>query len=63
MSILEKFIYAIIVFVGVYLILWLALDLFEIVSTYNAHLIGGFAAVAASVLLFMYLLIIKKDSD
>ena len=63
MSIFEKLIYTAITFTGVYMILWLTLELFEITSSPTAHLIAGFASIAVSVLLFMYLLIIKKETD
>lgn len=63
MGIIEKFIYAALVFVGSYVVLWLTLDLFEITSGFNAHLIGGIVATVLSVALFMYLLIVKKELD
>lgn len=63
MSIIEKFIYTAVLFVASYVILWLTLDLFEITSGYNAHLIGGIVATVLSIGLFMYLLIVKKETD
>lgn len=63
MSIIEKFIYTIVLFIVSYVVLWLTLDLFEITSGYYSHLIGGFVATFLAIGLFMYLLIIKKETD
>lgn len=60
MSLLEKFIYTVVVFLGVYVILSLTLRLFEITSSYNSHMIGGVVGGVMSIGLFMYLLIKKK---
>ena len=60
MSLFEKFIYTVVVFLGVYVVLSLALRLFEITNSYNSHMIGGLVGGLISIGLFMYLLIRKK---
>lgn len=61
MKLVEKFIYATVVFVATYIILSLSLRLFELTSSYVSHLVGGVVAMGLGMGLFMYLLIFKKE--
>jgi hypothetical protein len=60
MKLLEKFIYAGVAFLAIYVIVSVGLRVFELTTSYNSHLIGGVVAIVLSVCLFMYLLIKKK---
>jgi len=60
MKLLEKAIYSVLLFLGIYTILSIALRVFSWTSVYNSHLIGGGVATIAGVLFFMYLLIKKQ---
>lgn len=60
MKLLEKFIYTVLVFTFSYVLLFMALYLFEITEKYTAHVIAGIFATILSVGVFMYLLIKKK---
>ena len=59
MKLLEKAIYATILFLGIYTLLSITLRVFAWTSIYTSHLIGGIASTVAGVLFFMYLLIKK----
>jgi len=60
MKLLEKLIYATVLFIALYVVISMGLRMFEITSTANAHLIGGVVATVSGVLLFMFLLLRKK---
>ena len=59
MKLLEKAIYATILFLGVYTLLSITLRVFAWTSIYVSHLIGGVVSTVVGVLFFMYLLINK----
>jgi hypothetical protein len=59
MKLLEKAIYAGLLFLGVYTLLSITLRVFSWTSVYTSHLIGGGVATIAGVMFFMYLLIKK----
>ena len=59
MKLLEKAIYATILFLGVYTLLSITLRVFAWTSIYVSHLIGGVVSKVVGVLFFMYLLIKK----
>jgi hypothetical protein len=59
MKLLEKAIYATILFLGVYTLLSITLRVFAWTSIYVSHLIGGVVSTVVGVLFFMYLLIKK----
>jgi hypothetical protein len=61
MKLLEKLLYSSLLFLFVYIILSLALRLFELTSVYTSHLVGGVAATVLGMVFFMYLLLKKKD--
>lgn len=63
MKLMENLIYSSIVFIFVYVIISLALRLFELTSVYNSHMIGGVVATLASMGLFMYFLINKSNKE
>ena len=60
MKLLEKAIYATIIFLGVYTLLSITLRVFAWTSIYVSHLIGGVVSTLIGVLFFMYLLIKKQ---
>ena len=60
MKLLEKAIYATILFLVIYTLLSIALRVFAWTSIYTSHLIGGVASTVIAVLFFMYLLIKKQ---
>jgi hypothetical protein len=60
MKLVEKFIYAGVAFLGIYVVVSVGLRVFDLTSSYNSHLVGGVIAIVCSVCLFMYLLIKKK---
>ena len=60
MKLLEKAIYATIMFLGVYTLLSITLRVFAWTSIYVSHLIGGVVSTIVGVLFFMYLLIKKN---
>ena len=60
MKLLEKAIYATILFLGVYTLLSITLRVFAWTSIYVSHLIGGVVSTVVGVLFFMYLLINKQ---
>ena len=55
----EKFIYAGIAFVALYVLISVGLRAFELTTDYNSHMFGGIIATVTGVLLFMFLLIKK----
>jgi hypothetical protein len=59
MKLLEKAIYAVLLFLGVYTLLSITLRVFSWTSVYTSHLIGGLVATIVGVLFFIYLLINK----
>ena len=59
MKIGEKFIYASISFVALYVLISVGLRVFELTSDYNSHLFGGIIATISGVLLFLFF-ILKK---
>lgn len=59
MKLLEKAIYATLLFLGIYTLLSITLRVFAWTSIYASHLIGGIVGTVAGVLFFMYLLIKK----
>ncbi len=59
MKLLEKTIYSGIVFLVLYVVISVGLRVFEIVSIYNAHLIGGLVGTSVGIVVFI-LLVIKK---
>lgn len=59
MKLLEKTIYASIIFIVLYVLISVGLRVFEIGTVYNAHLIGGLVATVVSIVAFV-LLVIKK---
>lgn len=60
MKLLEKTMYSILLFLGIYTLLSITLRVFSWTSVYVSHLIGGVVATVFGVLFFMYLLIKKK---
>ena len=62
MKLLEKTIYASIIFIVTYIILSLILRLFEFTEAYTSHMIGGIAATFLGVGAFMWMLIYKPKS-
>lgn len=60
MKLLEKAIYATLLFLGVYTLLSIMLRVFSWTSIYTSHLVGGVVATVFGVLFFMYLLIKKQ---
>jgi hypothetical protein len=61
MKLLEKLLYSSILFLLVYIIMSMAMRLFEITSTYTSHLVGGVAATVIGMVFFMYLILKKND--
>lgn len=61
MKLLEKLLYTLILFVSTYVVLSMGLRMFHLTTDYNSHMIGGITATVVSMLLFMFLLIRKKD--
>lgn len=59
MKLMEKFIYAGILFLALYVIISVGLRVFELTTSYNSHLFGGLIATFSSIGLFMYLLLKK----
>ena len=59
MKLLEKLIYSGIVFLVIYVIISVALRVFELTTIYNSHMIGGIIATVLGVIVFMYLLLKK----
>lgn len=57
MKLLEKVLYASLLFLFIYVVLSLTLRLFEITTVYNSHMIGGIIATLFSMGLFMFLLL------
>jgi len=62
MKLVEKIIYSSITFLFVYIVISMAMRLFNITSTYNSHLIGGILAVMVAMGMFLYLVVKKKKS-
>lgn len=60
MKLLEKAIYTIILFLGIYTVLSITLRVFAWTSVYTSHLIGGVVSTVIGVIFFMYLLIKKQ---
>ena len=60
MKLLEKAIYTIILFLGIYTVLSITLRVFDWTSVYTSHLIGGVVSTVIGVIFFMYLLIKKQ---
>lgn len=61
MKLLEKLIYSLVLFLFIYLVISMGLRMFDITESYESHMIGGIAATVLSMMLFMFLLIIKKE--
>jgi hypothetical protein len=61
MKLLEKLLYSSILFLFVYVVVSMGLRMFGITETYESHMIGGIAATVLGMLLFMFLLINKKE--
>jgi len=61
MKLLEKLLYTLITFLFVYIILSIALRMFELTTVYNSHLIGGVVATILAMLVFMYMLLKNKE--
>lgn len=62
MKLLENLIYSSILFLALYVVISIALRMFELTTIFNSHLIGGVVATIAAVVLFLYLLIKKGNS-
>ena len=60
MKLLESLIYASIAFVGFYVFIAVAMRVFDLTSTFYAHVTGGVVATVVGVLVFILLLIRKK---
>ena len=60
MKLLEKAIYATILFLVVYTLLSITLRVFAWTSVYTSHLVGGGVATVLAVAFFMFLLIKKR---
>lgn len=56
----EGMLYSIIVFIIVYVLLAVALRVFELTNLYNAHMIAGVSATTLGVLVFLFFLLKKK---
>jgi hypothetical protein len=63
MKLLEKLLYSLILFVFTYVVISMGLRMFDITEIYESHMIGGIAATILSMLLFMFLLIRKKENE
>lgn len=61
MKLVEKLLYSSILFVFIYVVVSMGLRMFDITETYQSHMIGGMAATVLGMLLFMFLLINKKE--
>lgn len=59
MKLIEKTIYAGILFLVLYVVISVGLRAFDVTSVYNSHLIGGVVATVFGMLLFSFLLIKK----
>lgn len=61
MKLTESLIYSFIVFTGLYIIIAVALRIFELTSAFNAHVIAGISATVVGVFVFIMILIKKKN--
>ncbi|MGE4320001.1 MAG: hypothetical protein AB7E61_00965 [Acholeplasmataceae bacterium] len=62
MKMIEKLIYAFIVFVALYVIIAVGLRIFDLTTTFNAHVFAGIIATIVGVFVFIFLLIKKKQA-
>ncbi len=60
MKLIESSIYALILFVGVYVVISVAMRVFEWTTVFYAHVIGGVAATVIGVGAFVLFLLKKK---
>lgn len=60
MKVLESFIYALIAFTGVYVIIAVAMRVFDLTNVFYAHVTAGVVATLIGVSLFIFFLIRKK---
>jgi hypothetical protein len=60
MKLLESFIYALVAFTGLYIIIAVAMRVFDLTDVFYAHVIAGVVATLAGVGLFMFFLMRKK---
>lgn len=51
-----------VVFLLVYAFISIGLRMLELTSVYNSHMIGGVAATIIGIVLFMYLLLKRKEN-
>lgn len=61
MKLVEKLLYSGILFIAVYVIISMGLRMFDITDNYYSHMIGGISATVLSLMMFMFLLIRKKE--
>lgn len=60
MKLLESFIYALVAFTGSYIIIAVAMRVFEVTDNFYAHVIAGVVATLLGVGLFVFFLVRKK---
>lgn len=60
MKLIEGFIYSLIVFVGLYAIVAVAMRVFDLSSVFYAHVSGGIVGTIAGVSVFIFFLVKKK---
>ncbi|QMS84295.1 hypothetical protein [Candidatus Xianfuyuplasma coldseepsis] len=62
MKLIESMIYAGITFIGLYVLIAVAMRVFEWTNTFYAHVTGGIVATVVAVVVFI-LLLIRKPSE
>jgi len=60
MKLLESTIYSLVAFVAVYVLIAVAMRVFDVTSTYTSHLVAGVTATVVGVLIFVLFVRKKK---